>query len=152
MLHLHDDKIKPLEETIDQAALAKFARRFGVSLIILFGSSVDPRRKPQDVDIALIMSEAKRKRYDEDIGAYTKLWIALSKALGVSADLLDITFISAKTPPLLLYKVALEGTLLYGNRREFARLRLYAWRQYQDTEYFRKMLDLHLSRQLKKYA
>lgn len=138
--------------TISRQKLAKFARRFGAELVILFGSSNDPRRKPRDVDIALLLSQAKREKYEKDIGAYTDLWRSLGQGLGVSEDLLDITFISPRTSPLLLYKLAIEGKILWGSARKFAELRLYAWKQYQDTEYFRKLLDISLKRKLKLYA
>lgn len=134
--------------TFSQRGLSHFAKRFSVELIILFGSSVDTRRAPKDIDIALLLPDANREKYEKDIGAYTDLWRALGKALGVSEDLLDITFISPKTPPLLLYYIARDGKLLYGKYSQFISLRVKAMKIFFDTARFRHALDQYLRKKI----
>lgn len=131
---------------LNQRLLNRLARRFGVEMVILFGSILDPRRLAQDVDVALVMAEDKRKRYEKDIDAYTELWRALGGALGISEDRLDITFVSPKTPPLLLYYIARDGKLLYGRYSDFSLFRLKAMKIFFDTEIFRQALDRYLKR------
>lgn len=141
-----------LRGKIQAAALIKFARRFGAKMIILFGSALDMRKTPQDVDVALVLPPQKSEEYERGMGKYTKLWVALGEALGVSPDRLDITFISHKTTPLLLYQIAVKGRLLFGNQREFVKLKLYAVKQYWDTAYFRTLRDRLIKKRLKSYV
>lgn len=131
---------------INQNLLKRFARFFGIEMIILFGSSVNQKKKPEDFDIALLLPLAKRKKYEENIDAYTKLWINLSKTLNLPANQLDITFISPKTPPLLLYYIARDGKLLYGSNLKFSLFRLKAMKIFFDTKLFRVSLDKYLNK------
>lgn len=131
---------------VDSKFLSDFANRFGVELIILFGSATDPQRKPSDVDLAVLLPEKKRVSYDTDILRYTDFWMALGSALGTNPDRLDITFLSPKTPPLLLYYIARNGRLLYGDRRRFSLFRIKAMRTFFDTEPLRRAQDIYLKR------
>lgn len=131
---------------VNMKKIALFARHFGAELIILFGSSVDSRRAPEDIDVALVMSEKKRQKYERDIDAYTNLWLALGKALGVSEDKLDITFVSSKTPPLLLYYIARDGKLLFGRRRDFGLFRIKSMRAFFDYERWRKIYENYIQK------
>lgn len=132
----------------DVDAIAALARRFNVQMVVLFGSAAKKDKEPEDIDIALFLKDASRKKYENDIDNYTRLWIALAKALNVSADKLDITFVSPKTPPLLQYYIARDGKLLFGHRSDFLRFRLKAFRVFFDTEPFRRALDTYLKKTL----
>ena len=118
--------------------LREFAERFGVELVILFGSAAKGQKQPEDVDIALVLSEQKRIRHEQDMRAYSKLWIALGKTLGVSPDILDITFISPKTPPFLLFSIARDGKRLFGDAAKFSAFRLKAVKMFFDAAMFRR--------------
>lgn len=132
----------------NKTVLDKFAKRFSIQAIVVFGSAAKNNKKPEDIDIALFLKEASRKKYEDDIDNYTKLWIALGKALNVSADKLDITFVSPKTPPLLQYYIAKDGQLLFGKHADFAKFRLKAIKIFFDTKPFRDALDRYLKKVL----
>lgn len=76
------------------------ARRYGVKGVLLFGSSIDPRRKANDIDLA-VEGIAPAKFFD----FYGELLLALSKPV----DLVDLAR-DSKFNRLILR----EGIRLYG--------------------------------------
>lgn len=133
---------------VSKELIEKFASRFDVKMLLLFGSAANMRKPAEDIDIAVLLSDTKRVECENNINLFIGFSNDLAKVLGVSSDILDITFISSKTPPLLLYYIARDGKLVFGNRSVFNELRLKAMRVFFDTAKFRSALDHYLKEKL----
>jgi len=131
---------------IDQEKLNKFSGEFSVQMIVIFGSAVKNQKQPEDFDVALFMPDEKRVNHEEDMSNYSRLWMKLAEALAVSPDKLDITFVSPKTPPLLLYHIAKDGRLFYGRRSDFSLFQLKAIKIFFDSVLFRRATDKYLEK------
>lgn len=114
------------------------ARRHGARLLVQFGSTVSGRvHDASDVDVAVFF---------EGDPTYTRLG-------GLLADLepifrgrvVDLGLLN-RADPLFLKKVLENTRLLAGSPRDLARLRLYAFRRYQDHRRFLRLEERHLDR------
>ena len=120
--------------------LESIAKRYGLRLIVLFGSQVTGRTHPEsDVDVAVWttrpLTSARRNR----------LWMELSDAFQVEVDLAVLNH----AEPLLLHHVATRGKLLYENKRwAWEEFKGYAFRYYQDTQKYRDDLARYLKREI----
>lgn len=84
----------------DKHILLEIAKRYNVSKLYLFGSNLDPKRIPDDIDLAVEgISESLFFKF------YGELIFSLSKPV----DLIDL-----KKKSLLNDMVKSEGILLYG--------------------------------------
>ena len=110
--------------------LKPIAERYGLTLIVLFGSWVrGTTHQESDVDVAVLprkpLTPKKRLR----------LWGDLTEAFQAEVDLTSLEHAG----PLLLYHVARDGQLLYeGERWAWAKLKSYGYRNYWDS---RKLFD-----------
>jgi len=123
-----------------KAQLKSIAEKYGLRLIVLFGSQVTGRTHLEsDVDVAVWttrpLTSARR----------TRLWMELSDAFRAEIDLAVLNH----AEPLLLSQVARKGKLLYENKRwAWEEFKGYAFRYYQDTQKFRDDLTRYLEREL----
>lgn len=112
--------------------LGALAERFGIRLVIQFGSTVSgTSHKKSDLDVAV-------KLIDPDVSLQTMLDIQAAFQVLFPGSDIDLAILN-RADPLFLKKILESGRLLYGNEKEFARLRLSAFKQYQD---FRPYLEL----------
>ncbi len=124
-----------------QTQLKSIAKRYGLRLMILFGSQVSGYIHPEsDVDIAVWterpLSAAQR----------TQLWIDLSNRFQSEIDLTVLNH----AEPLLLHQVATSGRLLYEDRHgAWLDFKGYAFRYYQDSKKLRDDLTRYLRRELR---
>jgi predicted nucleotidyltransferase len=118
-----------VEARMPDDPFAEIARRHGLRLLLLHGSAVSGRTHPHsDVDIA-----AWFERPDA----------TFSSVAGLAADLqplfpgreVDLSLIN-RADPLFLEKVVERSRLLAGDPRDLQRLRLYAFKRYQDHRRF----------------
>jgi uncharacterized protein len=117
---------------VDPAALEPVARSHGLRLVLLFGSSVGgPLHPRSDVDIAVLREQPRLS-----LEAYAALAADLQRL--VPDRTLDLAVLN-HADPLFLKKVLERCRLLYGPPALLQRLRLYAFKRYQDH---RKYLDL----------
>ena len=118
--------------------LRPIAKRYGLRLIVLFGSQVSGRLHPDsDVDVAVWSDGSLKSRQ------ILELWREMSEAFEADVDLgvLD------HAEPLFLYQVARTGRLLYEKKqRDWAEFRGYAFRHYWDTQKFREDLARYIRR------
>jgi predicted nucleotidyltransferase len=114
---------------VDSGRLDALARRHGIELILQFGSTVTGRTHPaSDVDLAVLL-----ERVPEDLQTYGEL-IADLQALGPGREV-DVALIN-RADPLFLKRILGECRLLYGTVSRLQRLRLYAFKRYQDHRRF----------------
>ncbi len=119
--------------------LRPIAKRYGLRLIVLFGSQVSVRLHPDsDVDVA-VWSDGSLK-----FARRLELWQELSEAFRAEVDLAVLDH----AEPLLLYQVARNGRLLFENERgQWNEFKGYAYRYYWDTQKFRDALAQYIRRQ-----
>jgi predicted nucleotidyltransferase len=112
--------------------LAEVARRHAIQLVLQFGSTVDgPVHSRSDLDLAIILQDA-----DVSLARLGEIQQSLQTCFpGRDVDLAMIN----RADPLLLKQILDRCRLLYGPIRTFQRLRLYAFKRYQDH---RRFLDL----------
>lgn len=119
--------------------LRPIAKRYGLRLIVLFGSQVSGRLHPEsDVDVAVWSDGSLKFKQRMD------LWKELSEAFDADVDLgvLD------HAEPLFLYQVARSGKTLYqAGRSVWSEFRGFACRYYWDTQKLRDDLTRYIRRQ-----
>jgi predicted nucleotidyltransferase len=114
------------------------ARRHGARLLVQFGSTVSGRvHDASDVDVAVFF---------EGDPTYTRLGALLADLEPIfRGRVVDLGLLN-RADPLFLKKVLENARLLAGSPRDLARLRLYAFRRYQDHRRFLRLEDRHLDR------
>ena len=103
-----------------------------LKLIILFGSqATGTAGKTSDTDIAVLGDRSltidERSKLEEEYAA----------RFSISEDKIDLVDLS-NAPPLLRYQVVQSGKLLHGSEEDFIRFKVLAWKQYMNTEKFRR--------------
>jgi predicted nucleotidyltransferase len=117
---------------VDAAALERIARTYRFKLVLQFGSSVTGRLHPaSDVDIA-VLTEGAGLGLGEHAGLFHELQ-QLFPDREVDLAILD------HADPLFLRKVTENCRLLHGAPADLQRLKLQAFKRYQDH---RRYLDL----------
>jgi len=112
--------------------LERIARAFGIRLAVQFGSSVTGHVHPgSDVDVAVLL-----ERPDMTLEERARLLHEL-QTLFPDREV-DLAVLN-RADPLFLKKITDDCRLLYGPPAALQRLRLYAFKRYQDH---RKYLDL----------
>jgi predicted nucleotidyltransferase len=114
------------------ADLERIAETYGIRLILQFGSTVTGRQHPRsDVDIA-VLTDGRGLALEQR----AELHHALQELFPDRE--LDLAILD-HADPLFLKKVMDDCQLLYGAQAELQRLKLYAFKRYQDH---RRYLDL----------
>jgi predicted nucleotidyltransferase len=117
---------------MDRARLAEIARAHGADLVVQFGSSVaGTLHARSDLDLAVLFRNPPASLFDTaDLTADLQ---ALSPEREIDLVILNYA------DPLLLEQIAGHGVLLYGEPSRWQRLRLYAFKRYQDHRRFLQM-------------
>ena len=123
--------------------LEDLAGRYGIRLILQFGSTVTGAVHPQsDVDLAVLVQNGN---------------VSLHKLAEIHHGLqecfreheVDLAIIN-RADPLFLKKIMERCDLLYGSTRDLQQLRIYAFKRYQDHRRFleleRRYVDETVSR------
>ena len=114
-------------------ALQALTRRYGVSLLVAFGSAVRPEGEPNDLDLAV--------RFGAELRDVLGFLDALATLAGTDRiDLMDL----AGAGPVARERALVGGDcLVEAERGEFARTQLAAMMERMDTDWLRR-LDLDL--------
>lgn len=127
------------------ADLAEVARRHGIRLILQFGSTVDgPSHAQSDLDIAVLLTTAEVSL--EQLGAMRH---ELQRCFPDRE--VDLSIIN-RADPLFLKKITERFRLLYGPIQDLHRLRLYAFKRYQDHRRFLDLERRYVNRTLDRLA
>ncbi len=122
------------EESITESGsgLRELAQRFGIRVILQFGSTViGTTHDRSDVDLAVQLDTP-----DVSLETILEMQDALqSRFPGSEVDLAILN----RADPLFRKKIMEGCRMLFGTSQEFARLRLYSFKTYQD---FRPYLEL----------
>jgi predicted nucleotidyltransferase len=118
--------------------LAPIAERFGLRLIVLFGSAARGRANSEsDIDLGVFVDRPLT------VNKRLKLWSALSSLFSVDVDLTVLNHVD----PVLAFEAARDGKALFEGEPYFwDKWKSYAFRQYWDTEKFRGDLKRYIAR------
>ena len=131
------------KETREQ--IGEIARDYRLRLMLLFGSAVTGKLHPgSDLDIAVMFRDADAGR---------------ARIFDLIADLesafpereVDLGLING-ADPLFLKKILENCDLLYGEPRDLAELRMFAFKRYIDHRKYLKMEEEYIRRLLDKYC
>ncbi|MFH1968648.1 MAG: nucleotidyltransferase domain-containing protein [bacterium] len=122
------------------------AKKYSLKLILLFGSrATDRSRKESDYDIAYL--PAKNLGYDDEIDINSKFISIFPHEQG-RIDTVDIR----RANPLLIFQISKKNILLFGNREEFVKFKLRAFKKYNDYAPYFEMEKKVNKRIIKEYA
>ncbi|OIN94795.1 MAG: hypothetical protein COS37_07975 [Anaerolineae bacterium CG03_land_8_20_14_0_80_58_20] len=130
----------PVLPTSEQ--LQPIAQKFGVRLIVLFGSVARGRiHEESDIDVAVLTERPLT------FNKRLKLWSALSPLFRADIDLAILNHAN----PLFGFRIANEGKVLFeGAPRVWENWKSYAVRYYWDTAKFREDLEKRLARSVER--
>lgn len=122
-------------------ALEQLARRTGIRLMLQFGSTVAGTHHPHsDLDIAIMFETG-----DVPLRVLSEISEELRELFpGREIDLA----VANRADPLFLKKITEQYRLLFGKETDLARLRLYAFKRYQDHRRFLALERRFVSRRL----
>ena len=112
--------------------LAEVADEFGIRLALLFGSAVSGNIHDQsDIDIAILFDSSEIR-----FSTLARLQHELQRAAGDRN--IDLALLN-RVDPLFLKKVTESCVLLFGEESELQRLKILAFRRYQDHRSFLRL-------------
>ncbi len=121
--------------------LDELARRYGIRMILQFGSSVSgPVHDRSDVDVAVLLDRSSPSLREQDELA------AELQALFPGREI-DLAVLN-RADPLFLKKILERCRLLYRSPRAVHDLRLYAFRRYQDHREYLALERRYVARAL----
>ncbi|HJR76218.1 MAG TPA: nucleotidyltransferase domain-containing protein [Nitrospiraceae bacterium] len=122
-------------------ALKDLAGRYGIQLLLQFGSTVSgPVHSRSDLDLAVLLNNA-----DVSLDRLGEIQQSLQSCFpGRDLDLAIIN----RADPLFIKKVFERCRLLYGSAKDLQRLRLYAFKRYQDHRRFLALERRYVERAL----
>lgn len=122
--------------------LLPIAKKFGVRLVVLFGSVARGKtHEESDIDVGVLMERVPT------FNQRLKLWQALCELFQAEIDLAILNH----PKPLFGFRVASEGKVLFESAaQEWEKWKSYAVRYYWDTAKFRDDLKSSLARKVER--
>lgn len=122
--------------------IGEIAQRFGLRLILQFGSTVTGMTHDRsDLDLAVQLDSFP-------VTLQTILEIQEALQTQFSGHEVDLVILN-RADPLLLKKIVESCRLLFGTPQDFARLRLHAFKAFQDFRPYLELERRHVARRLK---
>lgn len=115
-----------MQKEIDTKKVRELAQKYGLSLVVLFGSRATGKtHKRSDTDVAV------RGERPIDLSELCALSVELPEAVrSPRVDVVDMR----TAPPLLMREIARDGIVLYEkDPTEFARFQMYAFKRYVEA-------------------
>jgi len=118
-------------------AIQDIATRYHLTLILLFGSQASgTTHRESDIDLAYAAEHpldfASERQINDELGNI------------FHTDKVDIVNI-AHASPLLLFQISENCQLLAGEKEDFIRFKILAWKKYLDTAKLRRMREKALA-------
>jgi len=121
--------------------LKEIAKRFKIRMILQFGSTVTGvTHDRSDLDLAVQLAT-------QDMSLQTVLEIQEALQTLFSGRQVDLAILN-RADPLFLKKIVESSRLLFGTPQDLARLRLYAFKAYQDFQPYLKLERQYVARRL----
>lgn len=125
--------------------IAPIAEKHGIILLLRFGSSVTGRlHERSDVDLAVLLERVPRS-----LEAHSELLQDLQQLFPDRE--VDLALVN-RADPLFLRKITEACQILYGSPRALQRLKIYAFKRYQDHRKYLKMERTYVERALNDLA
>lgn len=118
--------------SFSKTVLKKIAKKHKIKLILMFGSQINKKtHQMSDIDIGVLLEKNSLgfKKYSCLLDDFQKIF---------SGKKLDLAIIN-NAGPLFLKKILENYQLLYGKKKELAKLKLYSFHQFCD---YQKYFDL----------
>jgi len=126
---------------INKEKFAKIAQKYNLEMILLFGSQVNGRAKP-DSDIDIAYSAQKPLSTNEKLDLNNDLSDLFHKDI---VDQVDIK----NANPLLLHEISTNSQLLFGKEIDYINFRARAFRVFIDSESLFKLEELLIKKRQK---
>src|SRR5262245_38389942 len=131
----------PYSDRMEGDRLERVARKYGIALLLQFGSSVAGRtHEHSDVDLAVLLDRSSLT-FEEEADLIAEL-----QALVLDRDV-DVAFLD-RADPLFLKQITDQCELLYGSRRQLEQLKLQAFKRYQDHRRYLQMEREYVDRKI----
>ncbi|HEV8310155.1 MAG TPA: nucleotidyltransferase domain-containing protein [Methylomirabilota bacterium] len=130
---------------MDAERLEEIARRYGIRLLLMFGSAVSgPLHARSDVDLAVWLdrSPLSLRGHADLLGELQKLYPDRE---------VDLAVIN-RADPLFLKKITERCRLLHGSALDLAELKIYAFKRYQDHRRYLALERAYVARALRGLA
>ena len=125
--------------------IAPIAKKHGIILLLRFGSSVTGMlHERSDVDLAVLLERVPRS-----LEAHAELLQDLQQLFPERE--VDLALLN-RADPLFLRKITEACRLLHGSPRELQRLKIYAFKRYQDHRKYLDMERRYVERSLQRLA
>ncbi len=125
--------------------VSEIARKHGIRLMVQFGSSVSGRTHPRsDLDVGVLV-----ERMPPTADAYGDLDADMGTLF--PGRELDLAIIN-RADPLFLKKITDHCTLLFGSERELHRLKMYAFKRFQDHQPYLALERAYVARAIRRLA
>ncbi|MEK7202845.1 MAG: nucleotidyltransferase domain-containing protein [Patescibacteria group bacterium] len=118
---------------VDKEKIKKIAQKYNLEMVLLFGSQVNGRAKP-DSDVDIAYSAQKPLSTDEKIDLNNDLGNLFHKD---NVDQVDIK----SANPLLLHEISTNCKLLFGQEIDYIKFRTRAFRVFIDSESLFKLKE-----------
>lgn len=123
-------------------ALGKTAIKYGIKLILMFGSQVNKKtHQMSDIDIGVLL-----KKNDLDFDKHMALLADFQKLF--PSKRVDLVIIN-QADPLFLKKILESCKLLFGKEDELNKLKLYSFHQFCDYQKYFKLEEEFANRFIK---
>lgn len=137
---------KDFLEKIQKSKIKKIAQKYGLELVLFFGSGVNGLTHPgSDLDVAVLPKNNK----DFGLEEYSSLVSDFGRVF--SGKEIDLTFIN-KANPLLLKKISDSGLLVFGNRKTFVEFQLRAFKSFNDYLPYFELEERGVRQYLKQFS
>lgn len=122
---------------MDKQELEKYAKGRRIRFIVLFGSRTDDTAKDaSDFDVAVYLD--KNRRLFSNSKLYSDLLDYISQTFDFHRDKIDLTDLN-QADILLRYEITSKGKLLYGDEEQYLEYKLFALKDYLDSQSLRDL-------------
>lgn len=123
--------------------IKKIAKKFSLKLVFIFGSFANGKNRiDSDLDIAVL--GFREISFEDQIELISELSDIFKKNIDLS--------ILNRTNPLLLFQVSKSSILIFGNREDFLKFKIYAFKLYNDYAPYFEMENRLNKRIINAYA
>lgn len=114
--------------------LNKIGKKFGLFLVLLFGSKVSGKTSNPESDLDIAVLDSKPETYQR----FRALFQVFSQAF--KGHNVDLRFIK-DSEPVFFYQTFKNSQLLYGSHEDYYSYKAYAYKNYIDSQFLFKLKD-----------
>jgi len=112
---------------VETKEIVKIAKKYSLKMILLFGSRANGKgNQYSDFDIAFIA--------EKELGVNEKISLNTDLISIFECDEIDLVDLRKTDDPILIYEISQNCKLLYGEKEELDKFKIFAFRYYMDHE------------------